>query len=82
MATYRIYANRADEFPWSIDSGSQADEQHVQDIVLFDCYGFTMTDFNVRTGDDKTPKWWIEIQDAVLEVFNGVARIYGEDREQ
>lgn len=79
MTIHRIYANRADSFPWSIDSGTQEDEQNVIDIKYYGCSGYTMTDFSVRTGDDKRPKWWIVVHRARLEVRLGIAYFYGED---
>lgn len=81
MPTYRIYANRADDLPWSIDTGTQEDEVHALDITGCDVGMYTMTDFSVRTGDDKTPKWWIVIENVVLDMCGNIARFYGEDRE-
>jgi hypothetical protein len=82
MTDFRIYANREGEFPWSIDSGTQADEVHVRDFDYCGCSGYSMTDFSVRTGDENQPKWWIVVHRAVLEICQDVAHFYGEDREQ
>jgi hypothetical protein len=74
----RMSANRADELPWSIDSGTQEEEIDVSDIKFYGA-GYTMTDFSVRTGDDKMPEWWIVVHRARLEERLGIAYFYGED---
>lgn len=81
MTDFRIYANREGDFPWSIDSGTQADEVTVRDITFCDVGGYTMTDFTATRTED-SPKWWIVVHRASLEIFGDVARFYGEDREQ
>jgi hypothetical protein len=78
MGNYRIYANRADDLAWSVDSGTQEDEVQVADIRFYNCSGYTMTDFSVRTGDDKTPKWWIVVHKVTLEISLDIANFYGE----
>jgi hypothetical protein len=76
MPNYRIYANRQDALPWSVDSGTQADEQHVRDICGYKVSFRTITDFTVQTGDEQKPKWIIVAEFAILKVIDGVAMFF------
>jgi hypothetical protein len=77
VPNYRIYANRQDGLPWSIDSGTQADEIQVKDAKGYGISLSTLTHFSVQSGDEDHPKWMVIVEYAILRVDeNQVAHFF------
>lgn len=75
MPTYRIYFNRRDEFPWSVDNGDQSTEINVASVK---CHRISLdSEFNPAIKPNKdVPCAWLVAQHAILEVKDNVANFY------
>jgi hypothetical protein len=70
---YRLYYHRTENAPqvWSVDSGNQGSEIHVQWVILGKgVEATTVFDVNAPLG---APKGWLEVSGAILSVRDGTA---------
>lgn len=77
MGTLRIYFNRRDELPWSVDCGDQSTEINVRAVQAHHVSFETVFDSTIKPNRD-TPCAWLVARCAVLEVRDGVAHITQE----
>lgn len=75
MATLRIYFNRRDELPWSIDYGDQSTEINVQSVQAHRISFESAFDPTIKPNRD-TPCAWLVARYAILSVTGGVAHLY------
>lgn len=79
MSTWRIYYNRRDELPWSIDNGDQSTEINVSSVR---CHRISLDsgfDQSIKPNRD-VPCAWLTAQHAILEVKDGVANLFHDSQ--
>lgn len=74
----RVYMNGFHEgdLIWSVDHGTVATESKARNVLIVGVTGTTMV--NLAADNKREPKAWIEIQDARVQVANGIAIVRGD----
>jgi len=73
MGLFRVYYNRSEDLPfvWSVDSGTQEDEQTVMAIIILPP-AVTTSQFNGERPNPDSPVGWFEVS-GFLEIINDIA---------
>jgi len=74
----RVYMNGFHEgdLIWSVDHGSIDTESKVRNVLIVGVTGTTRV--NLDADNKREPKAWIEIQDARVQIANGIAIVRGD----